>query len=79
LPYFFGCLGFLLPLHYTEKGIKTEIDATAYGLFNCVTEMENWVRVEKKPSGDSLIMGNRAKTMNRATSVLKNWVVANNE
>ncbi|HBD93194.1 MAG TPA: hypothetical protein DC057_03380 [Spirochaetia bacterium] len=52
------------------------IDATGWGLFNCVTQLENHERVTKKPSEYSILFGNRANTMAKAASVIANWATS---
>jgi hypothetical protein len=47
-------------------GEGTEIDGSAWGLFNAVTEYENHGRMTKKPADYSLLLGNRAGTMQKA-------------
>jgi hypothetical protein len=56
------------------NGEGTAIDATAWGLFNSVTEYENWGRSTKKSADYSILMGNRANTMAHAYSVINNWM-----
>jgi hypothetical protein len=46
------------------------IDATAFGLFNAVTQAENHNRMEKKPANYSILFGARAKQMAAAFNVL---------
>jgi hypothetical protein len=53
------------------NGQGTAINATAWGLFNAVTEYENYVRVEKKRAQESILWGNRANTMIKALETLK--------
>jgi hypothetical protein len=55
-------------------GQGTAINATGWGLFNSVTEYENWTRMTKKPADYSIMMGNRAKTMEHAFAVIDNFV-----
>jgi hypothetical protein len=52
------------------NGEGTAIDATAWGLFNAVTEYENWGRSTKKNADSSIMIGNRSKTMSRALDVV---------
>jgi hypothetical protein len=54
----------LVKLIFDEKG--TAIDATAWGLFNSVTEYENWGRATRKPAEYSIILGNRSQKMAHA-------------
>ena len=54
-------------------GQGTAIDATAWGLFNAVTEAENHVRVEKKPANNSVLFGARAKQMTKAFDVISTF------
>jgi len=54
------------------QGIK--ITADAWGLFNCVTQYENHVRMTKKPANYSILFGNRANTMSKAFGVINDWV-----
>jgi len=56
------------------NGGGTAINATAWGLFNAVTEMENWARDTRKPAEYSLLLGNRAKTMAHAYGIINDWV-----
>ena len=56
------------------NGEGTAINATAWGLFNAVTEYENWGRSTKKPAEYSILMGNRANTMANAYQTINNWV-----
>lgn len=58
-------------------GEGTAIDATAWGLFNCVTEYENWGRTTRKPPENSILFGQRNQSMNRAAEVL--YVYAMNQ
>lgn len=51
-------------------GAGTEIDNSLWGLFNSVTEYENWGRMTKKPADASIMLGNRSKTMDTAMNVL---------
>ena len=48
------------------NGEGTAIDASAWGLFNAVTEYENHGRMTKKPADYSIMLGNRANTMGKA-------------
>lgn len=57
------------------EGAGTGIDATAWGLFNAVTEYENWGRMTKKPADQSIVMGNRANTMNKAMSNIMEYAL----
>lgn len=54
-------------------GNGTAIDATGWGLFNAVTEAENYARMTKKPANKSIMMGSRSETMNRAMSVIYDY------
>ena len=54
-------------------GQGTAIDATAWGLFNAVTEAENHVRVEKKPANNSVLFGARAKQMTKSFDVISTF------
>ena len=56
------------------SGEGTAIDATAWGLFNAVTEYENWGRSTKKSADYSILMGNRAGSMEHAFNVINHWV-----
>jgi hypothetical protein len=47
-------------------GAGTAIDATAWGLFNSVTEYENWGRATRRPAEYSIILGDRNQKMNYA-------------
>jgi hypothetical protein len=47
-------------------GAGTAIDATAWGLFNSVTEYENWGRATRRPAEYSIILGDRNQKMNHA-------------
>ena len=49
------------------------IDATAWGLFNCCTQLEK-ERLSKKDKNSSIVFGGRAQTMNHAFSVITNFV-----
>ena len=51
-------------------GEGTAIDATAWGLFNAVTEWENWGLASKKPTEYSVLFGNRDMVMSKAYSVI---------
>ena len=55
-------------------GQGTAIDATAWGLFQSVVEYENWGRMTKKSADYSIMLGNRANTMERAEKVLLDYV-----
>ncbi len=57
-------------------GQGTAINATAWGLFNSVTEYENWGRMTKKDANYSIMLGNRSNTMNKAYNVIKDYVYA---
>lgn len=50
------------------------IDATAWGLFNCVSEYECHHRLSKKDKNSSIVFGGRSKTMNDAFSVISNYI-----
>lgn len=52
----------------------TAIDATAWGLFNAVTEYENYYRPSKKDTYNSIVFGNRSKQMQDAAKVLFNFM-----
>lgn len=54
-------------------GQGIEITPDGWGLFNAVTQYENHVRVTKKPSDYSVILGNRSNTMNKAAQVISTW------
>lgn len=56
------------------NGGGTAIDATAWGLFNSVTEYENWGRPSKKAVEYSVLMGNRAATMQKAFTAINDWI-----
>ena len=55
------------------NGEGTGINATAWGLFNAVTEYENWGRDTRKPAEYSILMGNRANTMAKAYNIINQW------
>lgn len=57
------------------NGQGTAIDATAYGLFNSITEMENWARSTKKDASSSIMIGNRSKTMSIALDVIGKYAL----
>ncbi len=50
------------------------IDATAWGLFNCISEYECHHRLSKKDKNSSIVFGGRSKTMNDAFGVLNDFV-----
>jgi len=56
------------------EGAGTDIDKTAFGGFNAVTEYENWARMTKKSADASILFGNRANTMNRAKAQIMEFV-----
>jgi hypothetical protein len=58
-------------------GAGTAIDETCYGLFNAVTEYENWGRATRKDPANSIMFGDRAKVMTKAAKVINEFVVAN--
>jgi len=45
-----------------------------WGLFNSITEYENWGRMTKKPAEYSIVMGNRANTMAKAYNVITSYI-----
>jgi hypothetical protein len=51
-------------------GEGTDIDATAWGLFNSITEYENWGRATRKPAEYSIMLGGRGQTMSLAYNVV---------
>ena len=53
---------------YESEG--TAIDATLWGLFNATVEYENWGRPTRRPPEHSIMMGDRANTMNKAFAIL---------
>lgn len=55
-------------------GEGTAIDPTAWGLFNAVTEKENYTGVIKKPIENSVMFGNRQKVMARAYDVFAGMI-----
>lgn len=57
-------------------GAGTDINDTAYGLLNAVTEFENWAGVIKKPINYSVMFGNRSNNMTRALSVVQEYAMA---
>jgi hypothetical protein len=57
---------------FSKEG--TAIDATAWGLFNAVTEYENWGRMTKKSAEYSIVMGNRQKQMNKAYNIIMEYM-----
>jgi hypothetical protein len=65
----------LVKLIFDEKG--TAIDATAWGLFNSVTEYENWGRATRKPAEYSIMLGGRGQTMNTAYKVIADYMKDN--
>jgi hypothetical protein len=51
------------------------INKTVFGAYNCVTEMQNYHIMAKKNDGvDSIIMGSRAKVMDKAFAVAKDYI-----
>ena len=58
-------------------GEGTAIDATAWGLFNAVTEYENWGRATRKPAEYSIMLGGRGQTMNVAYNVFTAYIKDN--
>ena len=58
-------------------GEGTAIDATAWGLFNAVTEYENWGRATRKPAEYSIMLGGRGQTMGLAYNVVTAWMKDN--
>jgi len=58
------------------NGEGTSIDASAYGLFNAITEYENYGRTVRKDPSVSILMGGRSQVMNRAYSVLSEYAMA---
>jgi len=56
------------------SGQGTAINATGWGLFNCVTELSNYGGMVKKPVEYSILMGNRDKVMTHAFNVIDNFV-----
>jgi phage/plasmid-like protein (TIGR03299 family) len=56
------------------NGAGTQIDNTMWGLFNSITEYENWGRMTKKPAEYSIVMGNRANTMAKAYNVITSYI-----
>lgn len=58
-------------------GEGTAIDATAWGLFNSVTEYESWGRMTKKPAEYSILLGNRGEQINKAYFVIQNYMKQN--
>lgn len=56
------------------EGEGTAIDATGWGLFNAVTEYENWGRMTRKAPEYSIVLGNRANTMNKAMDIINNTI-----
>ena len=52
------------------SGEGTAIDNSFLGLFNAVTEYENWGRPTRRPPEHSIMMGGRANSMGKAYSVL---------
>ena len=59
------------------SGQGTSITSDAWGLFNSVTEYENWGRMTKKPAEYSIIMGNRSNTMSKAYNVINSYIKSN--
>lgn len=55
-------------------GAGIEITKTVYGIFNCITEQENRHRPSKKAIAESILIGNRANTMQRALNIVKEYV-----
>jgi hypothetical protein len=58
------------------NGQGTAINATTWGLFNAVTEAENWARSTKKDASASIMIGNRSKTMSVALDVIGKYTLA---
>lgn len=56
------------------NGAGTAIDASCWGLFNAVTEYENWGRMSKKSPEVSVLFGARANSMDRASVVINDWI-----
>lgn len=56
------------------NGAGTQIDQTMWGLFNSITEYENWGRMTKKPAEYSIVMGNRANTMSKAYNTITSYI-----
>jgi hypothetical protein len=54
-------------------GAGTAITPDGWGLFNSVTEYENYGRNSKKAPEYSILLGERAATMSRAVSVIGAW------
>ena len=52
-------------------GAGTGIDATGWGLFNAVTEYENWGRDSKKAVENSIMLGARSNVITRAANVIQ--------
>ncbi len=59
------------------NGAGTQITGDAWGLFNAVTEFENYGRTSKKEPEYSILFGERANVMSRAATVLNGWVNGN--
>lgn len=57
-------------------GAGTQINDTAFGLLNAVTEFENWAGVIKKPINYSVMFGNRSNNMIRALNVVRDYAMA---
>jgi Domain of unknown function (DUF932) len=56
------------------NGQGTAINATGWGLFNAVTEFNNYGGMVKKPVEYSILMGNRDKVMTHAFNVINDFV-----
>jgi hypothetical protein len=56
------------------QGAGIEIAPTCYGFYNANTEMANHHMASKKDFAYSVLLGNRANMMNRATGVITNYV-----
>ena len=55
-------------------GAGTAIDATAWGLFNSVTEYENWGRTTRRSPDNSILLGDRSRQMDMAYAVISNHI-----
>lgn len=53
------------------------IDATGWGLFNCVSQYENHIRDSKKDTANSIVFGNRSKQMNNTFGILLDYATEN--
>jgi len=58
-------------------GEGTAIKATAWGLFNCVTEFENWYRPTRRPAEYSIMLGGRGQTMTKAYDGINQYMKLN--